>query len=112
MRKKLLLIIFSLCFSIFLVGCESKSKKTGNTIILTVDALEEDCVGVGPQKCLRIQKEGDDEWQVWYPPIEGFVYQPGFIYKIEILEEEVPNPAADGSSKKYSLIKIRSKIPG
>ena len=46
---------------------------------------------------------------VW--AIEGFEYQPGFLYELRIREFEDPKPPADGPSTRRVLIRLVSKTP-
>lgn len=71
----------------------------------------EDCTGVGPQKCMMVKEDPDDDYQYFYQPIEGFEYEEGYEYEIVVTVEKVENPPADGSSLKYSLVKIVNKTP-
>jgi hypothetical protein len=50
-----------------------------------------------------------DEWEYFYEQIEGFAYEPGFIYKLLVAKESVKNPSADSPSVKYLLIREISK---
>ena len=53
-------------------------------------------------KCLVVNNE------LFYDPIVWFEYREGYRYKIEVREEHVNNPPADGSSVRYTLLKIIS----
>lgn len=77
---------------------------------LYIASHKEDCVGVGPQKCLLVKQAEEAEWELMYQGIEGFDYQEGFDYKVEVRREEVPNPPADASSFRYILVKEISKV--
>ncbi len=44
-----------------------------------------------------------------YSQIEGFEYQPGFIYKLKVKEEKMRDVPADASSIKYTLLKVLEK---
>ncbi len=86
------------------------------TAIYYVNSYKVDCVGVGPQKCLLTQKNPmiiDTAWQTFYAPIEGFDYEPGFLYKISVREEKLDSASlpSDASSIRYSLVKILEKKP-
>lgn len=100
-------IITSLFVAGMLVTSCSTDKNIGKMRIASAQA---DCVGVGPQKCLLIKPEGQQKWEFHYGTIEGFNYEPGYEYVIEVRKEEVPNPAADQASFKYVLVKEISKI--
>jgi hypothetical protein len=68
------------------------------------------CSGVAPMECLQIKKNpSDTAWQYFYDAIEGFNYEPGYTYTLEIQTEKIDNPPADASSVKYKLIKIIAK---
>ncbi len=68
-----------------------------------------DCEGVAPQQCMKYKENHSDEWTYFYDTIEGFDYQEGYSYELEVVIAQVENPAADASSLKYSLVKILSK---
>ncbi len=51
---------------------------------------------------------GSENWIKFYNTIEGFDFQPGYIYDIKVSVEQVDNPPADGSSLKYTLQEIKS----
>lgn len=95
--------------SLFLfMACSSSSSK--NTEKITVASEQADCVGVAPQKCLLVKEDGSDEWTFLYSQIEGFHYEPGYEYRLEIEKKVRENPAQDQSSIRYILVKQLSKI--
>lgn len=67
-------------------------------------------------KCLQVQKNETIEkgkWQNFYSNIEGFKFEPGYIYKISVRDEKI-DPAkvpVDGSSVKYTLVEVLEKSP-
>ena len=90
--------------------CENNNMSDQDSIkILYVDAKLEDCEGIAPQKCLRIKEDIDAEWSLFYDAIEGFDYQEGYVYQIEVRITPVENPLADASSLQYTLIEVVSK---
>ena len=96
-----------LLLSIALLFGACKSNKVGETFV--VASQQGDCVGVMPMKCLLVKKEGQTDWQFFYSSIEGFEYEPGYEYILEVKVDSVINPAADQSSLKYTLVKEVSK---
>jgi len=89
-------------------GCTS----TNNSTTIWVNSYQVDCTGVGPMKCMLIQEgETPDEnnWQNFYSKIEGFNFEPGYIYKLKVAKENVENVPADASSVKYILVEILEK---
>lgn len=54
---------------------------------------------------------GTNNWKnAGYGYIEGFDFEPGYIYNLTIVVSKVKNPPADGSSLKQQLVKVNSKI--
>lgn len=80
-----------------------------DTEVITVASEKAECVGVGPQECLLIKRDGGSGWEFWYSGIEGFDYERGYEYVLKISKEEVANQAADRSAIKYVLVKQISK---
>ena len=103
--KKIILIAL-LTLPLFIWRCASSSNITRYVVAST----EVDCMGVGPQKCMMIKKGDDSNWLLFYGRIEGFDYEPGYEYVLDVKEERIENPPADGSSIKYILVKQISKI--
>ena len=100
------IILLLVAIPLFLISCNSNTEKTEKLIIASEQG---DCVGVVPMKCLLVKKEGKSEWEFFYNDIEGFNYEPGYEYVLEIKTEKIENPVADGSSLKYILVKEVSK---
>ena len=81
------------------------------TIDLRINHYRNTGVGVGFFLTLMVQEDsniGSDNWTKFYNSIEGFEYQPGFIYDIKVIVEQVEDVPADGSSLKYILHEITS----
>ncbi|HYQ56060.1 MAG TPA: META domain-containing protein [Draconibacterium sp.] len=93
---------------VLLASCSSQSEYT----TFWVNSYKVDCVGVGPMKCMLVQKGETPEpgkWTNFYSKIEGFKYEPGFIYKLKVKEEQLENVPADASSIKYTLVEVLEK---
>lgn len=102
--NRILLLLFTLSF--FFTSCNSSAEKTEKLVIASEQG---DCVGVVPMKCLLVKKEGVQNWEFFYNSIEGFNYEPGYEYVLDVKVEKIENPPADGSSLKYILVKEVSK---
>lgn len=98
-------LIFTLLCTIIFVSCAGK-KETEQIIVASAQA---DCVGVAPQKCLLIKFGESTNWLFHYSGIDGFEYEPGFEYVLEVKKQIIDNPAADQSSVRYELVKVISK---
>lgn len=99
--------------AIALNTCENDSTDKTAETILFVNSAKVDCTGVGAMKCLQTQESETltNDWKNFYGNIEGFEYEPGYIYKISVKKEKL-DPAtvpADASSIKYSLIEVLEK---
>ncbi len=100
-------------FLVLILSVLSCEKEGADIETWWINSAKKDCVGVGPMSCLQIQK-GDaiapTQWRFFYDQIEGFDYEPGFIYQVQvkIIKKSEPIPA-DASSLKYELVKIVSK---
>ena len=70
-----------------------------------------DCEGEGPQKCLQVKENPEDEYSLFYDPIEGFDYEQGYQYELRVGVDPVPDPPAGASSLRYTLIEVVSKEP-
>lgn len=100
--------IFSLLLVAMLFSCSTQKK------IYWVNSRKVDCMGVGAMSCMQVQKGNNIEekqWQNFYSSIEGFNYEPGYIYKLRVKEERFPEEkvSADASSIKYTLVKVVDK---
>lgn len=104
-----------LFLSLFIANsCNNTQKKDATTSTFFVNSAKVPCEGVAPMNCLQIQK-GDTlegaNWEFFYNTIEGFTYEPGYIYKVKVKETAL-DPAtvpADASTVKYTLVEILEK---
>lgn len=103
MKMKNKFIIVCMCFG--LMAC-SAAKQISTYTIASKTTIG---YGVGPMNCMLV-KEGDGEnWNLFYSQIEGFSYEPGYEYVLQVRKEKIDNPPADGSSIRYRLVKVVSK---
>jgi len=76
---------------------------------LFVASERKPCTGVGPMECLQVREAVDRPWQYFYSEIEGFTFEPGFDYELRVREQKLANPPADGSSLRWTLVRMVSK---
>ena len=95
-------LVFIIILSVTTKSCEDTKH------IYVADHLV-DCVGVGPQKCMLIKDKIVDDWTTFYDQIEGFEYEEGYEYLLNVKIKEIKNPPADGSSLKYILVEVFEK---
>lgn len=91
------------------MSCASDANEQLKTIFVA-DHLE-DCTGVGKQQCMLIRESAEEQWTYLYQQIEGFNYEPGYLYQLKVEVSQVENPPADASSLRYVLKEILSKEP-
>ncbi|MFN2187848.1 MAG: DUF4377 domain-containing protein, partial [Candidatus Promineifilaceae bacterium] len=70
-----------------------------------------DCEGEGPQQCMLVREHEMDPWQLYYTGIEGFEYEQGFLYDLLVVEQNVENPPAGGTSLKWVLKEETARTP-
>lgn len=98
------------CDSLGLTPTESDSAE-GVEKTIYVGSEMVDCEGEGPQQCLLVKENPEDEYTLWYQPIAGFDYEPGYEYELVIEETTVSDPPAGGSSIQWTLVEEVSKTP-
>jgi Domain of unknown function (DUF4377) len=107
--------IIAFCLiSIFILACEGADEAQPQ-LILKVKENKISCTGYeGQTECYLIQqgnKIDSEEWEYFYEQIEGFVYEPGFVYKLLVVKESIVNAPMDSPPLKYVLISEISKEP-
>jgi heat shock protein HslJ len=83
---------------------------SANQKILEVAPNLADCVGVGQTQCLQVRESGGN-WQIFFGSIEGFSYKPDYSYKLLVNVSKLENPPSDGSSLKYTLVRLLDLDP-
>ncbi|MBA9075730.1 DUF4377 domain-containing protein [Rufibacter quisquiliarum] len=94
-----------------LAACEEEEEVARETT-MRINHYTQNCQGVAAQQCFLVQ-EGDQvgspDWRLFYDTIEGFDYEEGFVYTLQVRIEKVENPPADASGRRYRLLKVISK---
>ncbi|KAB1160402.1 DUF4377 domain-containing protein [Tenacibaculum aiptasiae] len=98
----------TIVITLLLTSCMSNQDNIDKTILVASKRLN--CTGVGTQKCLLVKETTGKNWEYFYDNIEGFNYEEGFEYVLEVSEKEVSPLPADASTVKIVLVKIVSKI--
>ena len=108
--KPIALLILLICTS-----CASSAniEPEITVTLMRINSYTETCQGLIEQQCLLVQ-EGSvidtDSWSYFYSKIEGFDYEEGFLYDLEVHISSRPEPVtADASSLLYILVKVISK---
>lgn len=103
-------------YQLFILLIISLSCATGkiNNRIYWINSAKVPCSGVDSMQCFNVQKGETLNWENWqnfYSSIEGFDFEPGYLYKLIVNEKKLntENVPADASSIKYTLVKILEK---
>lgn len=91
-----------------LAGCDLVDIGPDRRTLIVADHMAE-CTGVGPQLCMLAREPGSSELSRIYSEIEGFVYEWGYVHKIDVEDHRVRNPPADGSSIRTVLRRVVAK---
>ena len=67
--------------------------------------------GFGYVPAYIVRKGANPTWEVVTGPIEGFTFEPGYAYELQVERTTFSNPPADASRYGYKLIDERSKQP-
>lgn len=96
--------------ALFLAACGRGPLDEGGQL-LTLDIAEATvpCVGVGPGTCMLVRAHPDSAFEYMYESIDGFAYEAGFRYRVNVRRTSVANPPADGSAYRYSLARVVSR---
>jgi len=108
------ILILTIIF--LLASCSPQKQIATNPYIMWVKGAKVDCTGVGPMKCMQVQKNDVIEpgkWQNFYSEIEGFHFQSGELCKLLVAEEKLEKSQvpADASSIKYKMVEVLEKKP-
>jgi len=97
---KLLMLLLTLSTAVF----------AQETIKMQVKEQKVSCTGVAPMECLEVKIGKEKEWSYFYDRIEGFDYEPGYIYKLKVERTKKSGTVpADASAYTYKLRKVVSK---
>ena len=78
--------------------------------ILTIGPYTMTCYGPFEQDCLMEYNEGAGRWHFFYDGIEGFDFEPGYIYTLEVRLEDRGTEIQDVGRYSYHLIKLLDKV--
>jgi hypothetical protein len=92
-----------------LVACSGTSPtQSAKAMKWKIDHYKVPCVGEGIFLCYLLTREGGER-EYFYDEIEGFDYEWGYTYEIEVVQSPVKQPMADASSFSYHLKQQLSK---
>lgn len=101
----------SVCAAVLVTACQTSTPAGDSVQIFHVGPAMSDGVGAGSMSCLMVKQPGDSEYRMFYSPIAGFDYVPGYEYELKVRVAERENVPADASKYAYELVKVVSKEP-
>ena len=118
-RRRLVTILAVVGIATLMTGCsfgdgsaaDVTASRGGEVVRMWIGPELVPCEGVGPMECMQVSYTEDGEPQLFYSSIDGFDYQEGTSYVIDVQVSEVASPPADGSSLDYSLVAVVSETP-
>lgn len=78
-------------------------------ITLYVADTKAGCYGMAVSNCLQVKEKPGEPYSVFYSGIEGFKYEEGYTYQLEVMRIKRNNPPADVSAYQYYLIQVVKK---
>jgi hypothetical protein len=95
-------------FAFFSFACGGEASRGGEILEVTIGPELAPCVGLAPRTCMVVDGE------LFYDPIEGLDYEPGYRYRIRMEQYEAwpdrEEPSADASKYAYRLIEVIEKV--
>ena len=80
-----------------------------NIETLIIGPYTETCFGPFEQQCYLEFNEESQEWEFFYESIQGFDFEPGYIYRLKVRLEEREEGIQDVGRYAYHLVEIISK---
>ena len=78
--------------------------------IISIGPYIQTCYGAhGERDCLMEYNEASGQWEFFYESIQGFDFEPGFIYTLEVRLEDRGPDIQDVGRYAYHLVKIIEK---
>lgn len=76
----------------------------------TIASEKTECMGMDMMvPCYWVKVNDNPVWEKKDEVIEGFLYEEGYEYVVDLKVARLKNPPADAGSRKYSLIRIISR---
>ena len=80
-----------------------------NIETLIIGPYTETCVGAFEQQCYLEFNEESQEWEFFYESIQGFDFEPGYIYRLKVSLHEREEGIQDVGRYAYHLVEVLSK---
>lgn len=98
--------IFGFYFFLALACIRAENSASKETIRLIVNHYRVPCVGAGTQLCYLAKEGGASSWEYLFEGIDGFRYEWGKVYELEVEKSRRKDVKADQSPVSYKLIRV------
>jgi hypothetical protein len=112
------IVAAAVCLTLAGTACgsddDSSAGESADTemIRLWIEPERADCEdGAGLQECLQIARSEGGDVELFYDEIEGFDFEEGTSYVIDVAVDDIDDPPADGSSRSYTLVDVIESTP-
>lgn len=95
MKKLLVLLLFL-------------ATKQGHAQVMTLYIADTKADCAAPIACLQVKEKPAEPYSLFYAPIEGFKYEAGYAYKLEVIKTQRADPQAE-TAYRYYLVRVVSK---
>lgn len=99
------ILSITLIFLFFIIGCGWDE----HIETLIIGPYKVDCVGAFEQECYLEFNEESQEWHFFYESIQGFDFEPGYIYTLKVRLEDRGTEIQDVGRYAYHLVEVLSK---
>ena len=108
----LMLVLLTACAEIYeeFSEHEEDEKHDEHIEILTLGPYTMTCYGPFEQDCLMEYNDAAKRWHFFYEGIQGFDFEPGYIYTLEVRLEDRGTEIQDVGRYSYHLIKVVDKV--
>ena len=106
-------IPITLILLILTIGCERTSSlitpNKEHIETITIGPYTETCQGFIEQQCYLEFNEERQAWEFFYESIQGFDFEPGYIYKLKVRLEDRGTEIQDVGRYAYHLVEVLIK---
>jgi heat shock protein HslJ len=61
--------------------------------------------------CYQVKGKPEDQWELYKGEIMGLIYQPDYIYELQVQKDSLSNPTENAPEQQWVLMKIIQKAP-
>lgn len=100
-----LIIPITVIFLVLTIGCG----RDEHIETLIIGPYKVDCVGAFEQECYLEFNEESQRWEFFYEGIQGFDFEPGFIWTLKVSLHEREEGIQDVGRYEYRLVAVIDK---